>query len=125
MHYFHNKKMLKHILLSTNAMKYVILCLLYADMCKMKKHTHICSYYFSTTSLELSDFYNPIREKIIDGVPRSSLGLMCVSRVLSKLTHKLPELQAIIFWKVFRRVRGLRSKCNTDLSLFRAPKPMI
>ena len=54
-------------------------------------------YHVSTASLESSVFNNPVREKIIDGVPRSSLGLMCVSRVLSKLTHELSELQAIIF----------------------------
>lgn len=77
------------------------MCYFMSTLCRHvqteKKHT--TSYYFSTTSLESSVFNNPIRGKIIDGVPRSSLGLMCVSRVLSKLTHKLSDYRQLSFEK--------------------------
>lgn len=86
--------MLKHIFLSTNTIKYIISFLCFVQTCKLKKKNPIILAQHLQNHLA---FKNPVREKIIDGVPRSSLGLMCVSRVLTKLTHELSELQAIIF----------------------------
>lgn len=85
--------MLKRIFLSTNTIKYIISFLCFVQTCKLKKNPIILAQHLQNHLA----FNNPVREKIIDGVPRSSLGLMCVSRVLTKLTHELSELQAIIF----------------------------